>query len=234
MARIKPQTLLLQSKKKKGPSRISFATIILYTLVIGLILLSLVASFRRWSRRSAEEKGYGLKNIEVQSSEKDSKKYDLPGYAVLSTSKGDITVELSKDTAPGIVDKFLDLCQKGGFRSMPFQQVIKNYLIRATNSQGAGTAESLMSEGKLRTQLVPRSKHEAFMLGTSKRRQDDKSFELIITTASLHDFADKLIMFGRVVEGENIIKEIEGMETDEHYRPNSPISILTVTLKHEI
>lgn len=56
---------------------------------------------------------------------------------------------------------------------------------------------------------MTRGKHEAFMLGTSKRRQDDKSFELIITTASFPDFDDKLIMFGRVIEGENVVKVVK-------------------------
>lgn len=39
---------------------------------------------------------------------------------------------------------------------MPLQHVIKNYLIRGGNSQGAGTVESWISEGKLRNKLVPR------------------------------------------------------------------------------
>ncbi|OWM88057.1 hypothetical protein CDL15_Pgr016630 [Punica granatum] len=210
MARIKPQTLLLQSKKKKGPNRISIATIILYALIIGLISLSMVATFRHWSRRSMEQTGVGLKNSEPEVHESDvhdelSRQYDLPGYAILSTSKGDIKVELSKDVAPGIVDKFLDLCQKGEFKGIPFQHVIKNYLIRGGKSR-AGAAESWISEGKLRTQLVPRRKHDAFMLGTSKKGLDDKSFDLIITTASIPDFDDKLIMFGRVIGGENVVK----------------------------
>lgn len=51
MGRIKPQTLLLQSKKKKGPTRISGTTILTCNLVVGLIVLSLVATYRHWSNR---------------------------------------------------------------------------------------------------------------------------------------------------------------------------------------
>ncbi|XWS76666.1 hypothetical protein CRYUN_Cryun01aG0197000 [Craigia yunnanensis] len=39
----------------------------------------------------------------------DSKKSDLPGYAILDTAKGSITVELFKDSSPEVVDQFLNL-----------------------------------------------------------------------------------------------------------------------------
>jgi len=53
MARIKPQALLNQSKKKKGPARISATTIFLCNLVVLVIILSLVATYRHWSQRFA-------------------------------------------------------------------------------------------------------------------------------------------------------------------------------------
>ena len=51
MARIKPQALLLQSKKKKGPTRISVTRIIFCNLVIVLVVFSLFATYRNWSNR---------------------------------------------------------------------------------------------------------------------------------------------------------------------------------------
>lgn len=52
MAKIKPQALLLQSKKKKGPSRISYATIGIYGLIVVVMTFFLFASYRHWTRRS--------------------------------------------------------------------------------------------------------------------------------------------------------------------------------------
>lgn len=233
MARIKPQTLLLQSKKKKGPSRISVPMMILYCLFIGLVVLSLFATYRHWSRRSVEQTGAGLSNFEDIDAAVDSKKYDLPGYAILNTSKGDIIVELFKDGAPEIVDKFLDLCQKGHFRGLPFHHVIKHYVIQGGDSQGLGAAEDWISRGKLRGKLVS-PKHEAFMVGTSKSKQDSKKFAFFITTAPIPDLNDKLIVFGRVIKGQDVVQEIEEVDTDERYRPKSHIVIIDVILKREI
>ncbi|GAV70860.1 Pro_isomerase domain-containing protein [Cephalotus follicularis] len=229
MARIKPLALLVQSKKKKGPTRISATTVIFCNLIVGLIVLSLVATYRNWSRRSRN----ALSTFEDTHSFADSKKYDLPGYAAINTSKGYLTVELFKDGSPETVDKFLDLCQKGHFKGMPFHHVIKNYVIQGGNFQGLGAAEDWTSKVRLHSQLATSPKHDAFMLGTLKTK-DIKGFELFITTAPIPDLSDNLVVFGRVVKGQDVVQEIEEVDTDEHYRPKSPIRIINVTLKSEI
>ncbi|KAK9091799.1 hypothetical protein Syun_026710 [Stephania yunnanensis] len=231
MARIKPQTLLLQSKKKKGPTRISVTTIILCNLFIVLIVLSLVATYRHWSQRSRKQEEDGLLNHEVVDSYVDPKKFDLPSFAILNTSKGSITVELYKDASPEVVDNFLDMCQKGHFKGMLFHRVIKNYVIQAGDFQRLGAAEDWTSKIKPHGQSP---KHEAFMLGTPKTKSDHKGFELFITTAPIPDLNEKLTIFGRVVKGEDIVQEIEEVDTDEHYRPKSPIGIINVTLKRQL
>ncbi|KAF6145995.1 hypothetical protein GIB67_033354 [Kingdonia uniflora] len=234
MARIKPQTLLLQSKKKKGPARISVTTIILCNLVVVLIVLSSVATYRHWSQRSINQAENGLPNNENAAAVMDSKKYELPSYAILNTSKGSITVELYKEASPEVVDNFLDLCQKGYFKGMLFRRVIKNYVVQAGDFQRLGAAEDWTLKGKPRTQLPISPRHEAFMLGTSKAKHDIKAFDLFITTAPIHDLNDKLIVFGRVVKGEDVVQEIEEVDTDDHYLPKSPIGIMNVVLKREV
>jgi len=49
-------------------------------------------------------------------------------------------------------------------------------------------------------------KHEAFMLGTSKRKHDNRGFELYITTAPIPDLNEKINVFGRVVKGEDVVQ----------------------------
>lgn len=51
MARIKPQALLQQSKKKKGPARMSLTTIILFSLIVVLIVFFLFSTYRHWTHR---------------------------------------------------------------------------------------------------------------------------------------------------------------------------------------
>ncbi|CAN8269590.1 unnamed protein product [Cochlearia groenlandica] len=242
MARIKPQALLNQSKKKKGPSRISISTIVVCNLVVAVVILSLVTTYRHWSHRFdfisellwlliQTLHGFVFQDINYVSQQKS---YDSPGYADINTSKGLITVELFKEGSPEAVNNFLELCKKDHFKGMPFQRVIKNYLVQAGHSQSSIHVEEWTSKGKLRGRLHTSPKHEAFMLGTPKTKGNNKDFELLITTAPIPDLKDKVIVFGRVLKGEDVVQEIEEVDTDEHYQPKSPIQILTIVLKQEI
>ncbi|XVF80689.1 hypothetical protein PTKIN_Ptkin15bG0095000 [Pterospermum kingtungense] len=234
MARIKPQALLQQSKKKKGPSRISVTTIILSSLIVVLTLFFLYSTYRHWSQRSRIQIENKQSVFEGDESFVNSKKSDLPGYAVLDTAKGFITVELFKDSSPEVVGKFLDFCRRGQFNGMLFRHVIKHYVIQAGNRDKQGAAEDWTLKGKHYSQLDTSLKHEAFMLGTSKAKHENGEFELFITTAPIPDLNEKLIVFGKVVKGEDVVQEIEEVDTDEHYRPKSSIAIRSVTLKQSI
>ncbi|XWS76665.1 hypothetical protein CRYUN_Cryun01aG0196900 [Craigia yunnanensis] len=117
---------------------------------------------------------------------------------------------------------------------MLFRHVIKHYVIQAGDSDKLGAAEDWTLEGKHYSQFDTSLKHEAFMLGTSKAKHENKDFELFITTAPIPDLNEKLIVFGKVVKGEDVVQEIEEVDTDEHYRPKSSIGIRRVTLKQSI
>lgn len=227
MARIKPQALLQQSKKKKAPARISATTIILFSLIVLMVLFVVFSSYRHFSHRTVDRdtvKQIGRKVLP------DLKNTDVPRYAIIQTSKGSIAVELFKEGSPEIVDEFIELCQNGHFKGMQFNRVIKHYVIQAGDVHGA--AEEWTSGGK--NQLDRSVKHEAFMLGTSKRKHENRGFELYITTAPIPDLNEKINVFGRVVKGEDVVQEIEEVDTDDHYVPKSAIGIKDVTLEHKI
>ncbi|XP_057474273.1 peptidyl-prolyl cis-trans isomerase CYP21-4-like [Actinidia eriantha] len=234
MARIKPQALLQQSKKKKGPSRISVTTVVLYSLIVVVMGFFLFATYRHWAHRSSFQEEDHLSVLEGDNAIADAKKSDVPRYAILNTSKGSITVELYKEGSPEVVDEFIDLCQRGHFKGMPFHHVIKNFVIQGGNTDRPGATEDWTLRGKHNSQLDTSVKHEAFMLGTSKAKHDKESFELFITTAPIPDLNEKLIVFGRVIKGEDVVQEIEEVDTDEHYQPKSSIGIINVTLKQKV
>ncbi|CAN1307139.1 Peptidyl-prolyl cis-trans isomerase CYP21-4 [Linum perenne] len=152
MARIKPQALLQQSKKKKAPSRISATTIIVCSLIAVLALFFLYSTYKHRSIRSNIQDSNtedGRKLTEVTNS-------DIPGYVILTTSKGPVTVELFKDSSPEIVDKFVHLCQKGHFKGMQFHRVIKHYIIQAGNTDNLGDTADWTVKGKHNAQLDAR------------------------------------------------------------------------------
>lgn len=234
MARIKPQALLQQSKKKKGPSRISATTVVLYGLIVLVMVFFLFATYRHWTRRSRFQTEDGLPIHESEGAFDGSKKADVARYAIFNTSKGTITVELYKEGAPEVVAEFIHSCQMGQFKGMQFNRVIKNFVIQGGDVERHGVTEDWTSRGKHYNQLDKSVKHEAFMIGTSKAKHGKEGFGLFITTAPIPDLNEKLNVFGRVISGEDVVQEIEEIDTDEHYRPKSSIGIIDVTLKQRI
>ncbi|GAB4830587.1 hypothetical protein Ancab_020353 [Ancistrocladus abbreviatus] len=161
------------------------------------------------------------------------KQSDVPNYAVISTSKGSIIVELFRNGSPE-VDEFINLCEKGHFKGMQFHHVIKNYIIQGGDVHNPVAAEEWTLRRKQYSQLDKSVKHEAIMLGTSKTKQDNRRFELVITTAPIPDLNEKLNLFGKVVKGQDVVQEIEEADTDEHYRHIYSIGVINVTLEQKI
>jgi len=44
------------------------------------------------------------------------------------------------------------------------------------------------------------------MVGTSNTRQENKGFDLFITTAPIPDLNDKLVLFGWIINGEDVVQ----------------------------
>ncbi|RLN08833.1 peptidyl-prolyl cis-trans isomerase CYP21-4 [Panicum miliaceum] len=232
MARIKPKQLLIQSKTKKAPSRISYPTIITWNLIVVLVVLSLYATYRHWHQRSAQDIEMDLHQAELAVRPDDSKMTSRPGYAVMNTGKGPITIEIYKDASADVVDRFINLCKSNHFKGMPFRRIIKNFVIQGGDFDFDGAAQEWITKAKASGKNDLRPKHEAFMIGTAKN-PNNEGFDLFITTAPIPDLIDKLVVFGRVIKGEDIVQEIEEVDTDEHYKPKTPIGIMNIILKQE-
>ncbi|XP_075110153.1 peptidyl-prolyl cis-trans isomerase CYP21-4 [Nicotiana tabacum] len=191
------------------------------------MVFSLYSTYRYWFRRSIVQTHDDLSTSKAI----ERKKSDIPKYALISTSKGLITVELYKDGSPDIFDEFIDFSQKGHFKEMQFTRVIKNSVIHGSKVERPEATEEWTLMGNHYSQLDPSLKHEAFMLGTSKVKHEGGGFDLFITTAPILDLNDKINVFGRVIKGEEVVQEIEEVDTDDHYRPKTRVQINEVTLK---
>lgn len=72
------------------------------------------------------------------------------------------------------------------------------------------------------------------MVGTPKAKNEQRGFEFFIVSSQITDLNEKLTVFGRVVKGQDVVKEIEEVEIDEHYQPKAPIEIMSVTLLQDM
>lgn len=64
---------------------------------------------------------------------------DMNVQAVISTSKGDIRLDLFPEQAPVTVANFVNLAQRGYYDGLPFHRVIDDFMIQGGCPQGRGT-----------------------------------------------------------------------------------------------
>jgi len=64
---------------------------------------------------------------------------DMNVQAVISTSKGDIRLDLFPEQAPVTVANFVNLASRGYYDGLPFHRVIDDFMIQGGCPQGRGT-----------------------------------------------------------------------------------------------
>lgn len=197
-------------------------------------MFSLVAIYRQRAKRTSNPATSGSDRDEEMENFGRTSIVSIPHQAILNTTKGLITLELFGKSSAHTVEKFMEWSERGYFNGLPFYRVIKHFVIQGGDPKLAGTREDWTVGGQLNVQLEFSPKHEAFMLGTSKSEDQGEGFELFITTAPIPDLNDKLNVFGRVIKGQDVVQEIEEVDTDEHFQPKSPIIINDVHLKDEL
>jgi cyclophilin family peptidyl-prolyl cis-trans isomerase len=157
---------------------------------------------------------------------------------VMETNVGTITIELFKDQAPKTVENFLAYASAGFYNGTIFHRVIKDLMI-----QGGGFTPQM----RLKTTRPP-IKNEASSLLKNERGTvaaarsgsvDSSTAQFFINTAQNFQWDHKSIrpdefgyaVFGRVIEGMDVVDKIENVKTDGNDKPKVLMMIMRVTLK---
>jgi cyclophilin family peptidyl-prolyl cis-trans isomerase len=164
--------------------------------------------------------------------------------ATLSTSLGDVVVELFVDKMPITANNFLKLAQGGFYDGLHFHRVINGFMLqfgcphsRDPNSPRAGTGNG--PDGCVEDEHPADAKlsNEPGTLSMANTgRPNSGSCQFFINTvhnAYLDWFTpgqSKHPVFGKVISGMEVVKKIEATPTDGRDRPVTPVKMLKVTV----
>ncbi len=155
----------------------------------------------------------------------------------LHTNFGVIGIELDHEKAPISAANFEQYVKDGFYDGVIFHRVIKGFMIQGggmdENMNEKTTREPIQNEAQnglkndkytvamARTQ-APHSASAQFFINTK-----DNTF-LNHTEPSLHGWG--YAVFGKVVEGQNVVDEIEGVKTKRHgYHDDVPADAVVIT-----
>ena len=157
--------------------------------------------------------------------------------AVISTSMGDITVELFKDRAPVSVENFMRYAAEGFYPGTIFHRVVKNFVVQGGGySQGMvekATHEPIQNEA---TNGLKNTRGTLAMARTQTLRSATSQFYINVANNSALDHRGYTpsefgyAVFGRVLSGMDVADRIAEVPT-KNENPLEPITIKSVTVK---
>lgn len=162
--------------------------------------------------------------------------------AILETSLGNMTVELFTDKMPITAGNFVKLAKSGFYDGLHFHRVIKGFMAqfgcphsRDPNSPRAGTGDG--PDGTIQDEHPANAKlsNEPGTLSMANTgRPNSGSCQFFMNTAHNHYLdwftpgPSKHPVFGRVIEGLDVLKKIESVKTDSNDRPVTPVQMKSV------
>ncbi|MCJ1376345.1 Peptidyl-prolyl cis-trans isomerase cyp6 [Loxospora ochrophaea] len=163
---------------------------------------------------------------------------------ILETSAGDVVIDLLVDLAPKCCENFLKLCKLKYYNFSPIYSVQKNFSFQtgdpigpgSTDSDGGSSIWGLMQGPARKTfpaEFHPKLKHvergTVSMATVPGERDPDERVagsQFLITLGDNLDYLDeRAAIFGKVVEGFDILEKINDVFCDEKGRPLKDIRI---------
>ena len=161
---------------------------------------------------------------------------------VISTSLGDISLELDKEKAPGTVENFINLVESGYYDETIFHRIIPGFVV-----QGGGhisgmdqkeTQEPIQNEAN---NGLKNDRYTLSMARTNDPHSATSQFFINLQDNVSLDFSSETPMgwgyavFGKVIKGQEVVDEMADVQTGSFgpYQdvPREDIKILSASIK---
>jgi cyclophilin family peptidyl-prolyl cis-trans isomerase len=146
-------------------------------------------------------------------------------HALLNTTEGTVELELFDEDAPKTVANFQKLVGEGFYDGISFHRVIPDFMIQGGCPRGDGTGGPGYSfEDEFNKHPVERG-----TLAMANSGPNTNGSQFFIVTADACPWLDgKHTVFGRVVEGQDVVDRISLVDRDSRDRPREPVLIESV------
>ena len=145
------------------------------------------------------------------------------------TTHGSFRVELFEDRAPVTTGNFVDLIQKGYYDELVFHRVIAGFMIQGGCPQGTGTGGPGY---KIKDEFHRELRHtDEGILSMANAGPNTGGSQFFITLAATPWLDGKHAIFGKVVEGLDVVRAIGKVPTARGDRPSEPVVMKSLKLE---
>ena len=149
--------------------------------------------------------------------------------ARFTTTLGDFTVELFADKAPATVGNFVDLAKKGYYDGVIFHRVIADFMIQGGDPTGTGRGGPGYT---IADEFHPDLRHDTpGILSMANAGPNTGGSQFFITVVPTPWLDGKHAIFGKVIDGYQVVEKISTVKTDWGNRPLEPVEIKSITVQ---
>ena len=155
--------------------------------------------------------------------------------AVIQTNKGTVKVELLESDSPKTTDNFIRLAQNGYYDGIIFHRVIKNFMIQGGDPTGTGRGGESADGGKFNDEINSQSQvyktgYKAGTMAMANAGPNTNGSQFFIMHVD-YPLPPNYTIFGRVVEGQDVVNSIATSATDRNDRPLEEVKMEKVTIE---
>ncbi|MFH1106657.1 MAG: peptidylprolyl isomerase [Candidatus Micrarchaeota archaeon] len=149
-------------------------------------------------------------------------------HAIFDTSLGVIDVELFMDKAPKTVADFVKLAEKKFYDGLTFHRVIPGFMVQGGCPKGDGTGGPGY---EIEDEFGPGLAHSGpGMLSMANAGPNTGGSQFFITLDSTPWLDGRHAVFGKVVNGMDVVQKIGGVPKDANDRPLQPVVMKSVKI----
>jgi peptidyl-prolyl cis-trans isomerase B (cyclophilin B) len=154
--------------------------------------------------------------------------------AVITTTKGDLTLEFWPDVAPGHVENFKKLAKKGFYDGTAFHRIIKGFMIQGgcpNSKKGSGGIPGTGDPGyKIKAEFNSKSHVRGVLSAARSSNPDSAGSQFFICHGDAKFLDRQYTAYGKLVKGDDVLEAIATVPTGgpERSTPNERVEILSI------
>jgi cyclophilin family peptidyl-prolyl cis-trans isomerase len=156
--------------------------------------------------------------------------------AVIETDLGTIKIELLEDQSPKTVENFRLLAERGYYDGVTFHRVIEGFMIQGGDPGGDGTGGKTATGKPLpneidRASALYQSGYKRGVVAMANKGRPETGASQFFIMHRDYPLPANYTIFGRVIEGIEVVDKIASVHTGRMDRPVEPVIMKRVTIQ---
>jgi len=147
---------------------------------------------------------------------------NMNSKVLLETSMGNIKIELSEDTMPITTGNFKKLVSSKFYDNVIFHRVIPNFMIQGGDPTGTGRGGPGYV---IKDEFTKNNKNDRGTISMANAGPNTGGSQFFINTVNNNFLDTKHPVFGKVIEGMDIVDKINNVKRDANDKPLTDVVI---------